>query len=229
MVWMTFFHAAFDFNHFGWIEQNFYADPFWVWQRTAIVSLFLLTAGMGQSIAYQELQPWMRFWRRWFQIALGALVVTAGSWLMYPQSFIYFGVLHGVALMLVVVRLSVTWGRWLWLAGAVALGLSWAAPAFHTRWPELAWLNQPGFNILGLISQKPRTEDFVPLLPWLGVMWWGSALAQTPRVRQALAAKIPGAQALTLLGRRSLVYYLLHQPVLIGTMMLVSFILGRPT
>ena len=38
-----------------------------------------------------------------------------------------------------------------------------------------------------------------------------------------------GAQALTLLGRRSLVYYLLHQPVLIGTMMLVSFILGQPT
>jgi uncharacterized membrane protein len=30
-------------------------------------------------------------------------------------------------------------------------------------------------NWLGLIGYKPITEDYVPLLPWLGVMWWGMA------------------------------------------------------
>ena len=42
---------------------------------------------------------------------------------MFPKSFIYFGVLHGIAVMLIVVRLTAGWGRWLWLAGAVALAL----------------------------------------------------------------------------------------------------------
>jgi len=30
-------------------------------------------------------------------------------------------------------------------------------------------------NWLGLITRKLVTEDYVPLLPWLGVMWWGVA------------------------------------------------------
>ena len=48
LLWMTGYHFAFDLNHFGHIRQNFYQDPVWTWQRTAIVSLFLLCAGLGQ-------------------------------------------------------------------------------------------------------------------------------------------------------------------------------------
>ena len=54
---------------------------------------------------------------------LSALLVSAGSYLVFPQSFIYFGVLHGIALMLVVVRLTAGWGAWLWPAGAIAIAI----------------------------------------------------------------------------------------------------------
>jgi len=36
-------------------------------------------------------------------------------------------------------------------------------------------MNAPALNWLGWISQKPITEDYAPLFPWLGVMWWGAA------------------------------------------------------
>ena len=42
-------------------------------------------------------QRWPRFWRRWAQVAGCALLVTLGSWLMFPRSLISFGVLHGIA------------------------------------------------------------------------------------------------------------------------------------
>ena len=42
MVWMTLFHFCIDLNHFGHIRQDFYEDPFWTWQRSAIVSLLKL-------------------------------------------------------------------------------------------------------------------------------------------------------------------------------------------
>ena len=44
IVWMTLFHFCFDLNHAGFIRQDFYSDPFWTWQRSAIVSLFLKVA-----------------------------------------------------------------------------------------------------------------------------------------------------------------------------------------
>ena len=222
VVWMTLFHFCFDLNQFGYIQQNFYTDPFWTGQRTAIVSLFLFCAGLGQAVAVQQGQSLQRFWRRWAQVAGCAVLVTAGSYLMYPKSFIYFGVLHGMAVMLLVMRFSASWGRWLWLAGAMVFALKFIAPYAHAYSPGLDFLHTPAFNWLGFISRKPITEDHVPLLPWLGVMWWGMAagqwlLAQRPHW---LSRAMPAAAApLVWLGRWSLSWYMLHQPVLIGALM----------
>jgi uncharacterized membrane protein len=230
IVWMTAFHFCFDLNHFGWIHQNFLGDPFWTRQRTAIVSLFLFCAGLGQAVAHVQGQGWPRFWRRWAQIAGCALLVTAGSWLMFPRSFIYFGVLHGIALMLVVVRLSARWGAWLWPAGLVAILLPLAAAPAHAAFGGLQVLNERWWNWIGFISVKPVTEDYVPLLPWLGVMWWGAAAGQwlLQHRDDFVRAPIPRAFGpLAWLGRWSLTWYMLHQPVLIGAVLLAGVVVRR--
>ncbi len=224
ILWMTVYHFCFDLNHFGWLKQNFYVDPFWTWQRTAIVSLFLFCAGLGQAVALAQGQRWGRFWKRWAQVAGCAMLVTAGSYWMYPRSFIYFGVLHGIALMLVVVRLTGGWGRWLWLAGALAILAKPFAEMAHGQWTGLDFLNGPAWNWLGLVSRKPITEDYVPLIPWLGIMWWGVAAGQwlLARRRHWVQKRMPTRTApLAWLGRWSLSWYMVHQPVLMGTLLLL--------
>lgn len=221
MLWMTAYHFCFDLNFFRLIREDFYRDPFWTWQRTAIVSLFLFTAGLSQAVAVHQGQTWARFWRRWLQVAGAALLVTAGSLLVFPNSFIYFGVLHGIAVMLIVVRLTAAWGAWLWLLGALAIGLKFVAPALIQWVPALEVLNTPWLNWLGVISRKPQTEDYVPLLPWLGVMWWGVAagrwvVLERPEWLVSVAPARGGRKALVLLGRWSLSFYLVHQPVLMA-------------
>ena len=219
IVWMTVFHFCFDLNQQGWIHQNFYTDPLWTWQRTAIVSLFLFCAGLGQAVAVAQGQSWPRFWTRWAQVAGCALLVTAGSYWMFPKSFIYFGVLHGIAVMLIIVRLTAGWGRWLWLAGGLAIALKFIALEVHGARAGADFLNEMGWNWLGLISRKPITEDYVPLVPWLGVMWWGMAAGQwlLAHRREWVQQPMPNATApLAWLGRWSLSWYMLHQPVLIG-------------
>ncbi len=211
IVWMAIFHFCFDLNYFGLIRQNFYTDPFWTLQRSAIVSLFLFCAGLGQAIALDQRQSPSRFWRRWAQVAGCALLVTLGSLWMFPRSFISFGVLHCIAVALLVMRVSGGAGRWLWPLGLAAILLPQFVqhPFFDTRWT----------NWLGLVTRKPVTEDYVPLLPWLGVMWWGLAAGQwvLARRRGWLTGALPAALApLAALGRWSLSFYMLHQPVLIG-------------
>ncbi|MBE7941174.1 MULTISPECIES: heparan-alpha-glucosaminide N-acetyltransferase [Ramlibacter] len=221
IVWMTAFHFSFDLNHFGWLRANFYSDPVWTTQRTVIVSLFLFCAGLGQAVALDQAQGWPRFWRRWAQVAGCALLVTAGSAFMFPRSFIYFGVLHGIALMLIITRVTAGAGRWLWLAGAAALALWACGPLLIAHWPALDVLNDRSLNWLGLISRKPITEDYVPLLPWLAVMGWGMAAGQwlLANHRAVLARRLPRWTApLAWLGRWSLSWYMLHQPVMIGVM-----------
>jgi uncharacterized membrane protein len=216
IVWMAAFHFAFDLNHFGLLEprQNFYHDPFWTLQRIAIVSLFMFCAGLGQAAAFDAGQGWPRFWRRWLQVAGCAVLVSAGSALMFPKSWISFGVLHGIALMLIASRLAAPLGGWLWPLGLLAVLLpQWVQhPFFDTRWT----------NWVGLVTRKPVTEDYAPLLPWLGVMLWGMAAGQwmLKHRRAALSGAVPRAlQPLATLGRWSLSFYMVHQPVFIGALL----------
>ena len=230
MLWMTAFHFAFDLNQFHLIaRQNFYADPFWTGQRLAIVTLFLGCAGVAQALARRPgaaAVPATRFWRRWAQVAGCAVLVSLGSAWMFPRSWISFGVLHAVAAMLLILHVVErtggaasgerpgAWRGWL-AAGAVALLLPQvvAHPLFDSRWT--GWV--------GLVTHKPVTEDFVPLLPWFGVMLWGMAATQLLLARAPawLTGPLPRPAApLALLGRWSLSFYMVHQPLFIGALML---------
>lgn len=229
IVWMVGFHFCFDLNHFGLWQppQRFLSDPFWTGQRTAIVSLFLLCAGLGQAVAWSQGQSAPRFWRRWGQVALCALLVSLGSAWMFPRTWISFGVLHGMVVMLLVLRWAVApWAanrpvgqRWvlgaLVLLGSLALvlPLAWRHPWFDSRWT----------NWTGLVTRLPLTEDYVPVLPWLGVLLLGVALGRWLMAHRSawLSKPLSGPMAvLAWLGRWPLSVYMLHQPVLIGGLLL---------
>jgi uncharacterized membrane protein len=217
IVWMAAFHFCYDLNYFRFIHQNFYTDPLWTVQRSCIVSLFLFCAGVGQAIALDQQQAWPRFWRRWAQVAGCALLVTMGSMWMFPKTFISFGVLHCIALLLIVLRLTAGAGGWLWPLGLLAIALPIVV--------QNAWFDTRWTNWIGLVTHKPITEDYVPLFPWLGAAWWGLAAGQQvlSQRREWITGALPRMlNPLAVLGRWSLSFYMLHQPVLIGLMMLVA-------
>jgi uncharacterized membrane protein len=133
--------------------------------------------------------------------------------------------LHGIAVMLIVARLTAGWGHWLWVCGALAIALKYIAIFVHSSNPNLDFLDGKIFNWLGLIGQKPLTEDYVPVLPWLGVMWWGMAAgAWLLRHQPALLQALPSQRHLAGLGRWSLSFYMLHQPVLMGLLTLAGLL-----
>lgn len=229
MVWMTLYHFCFDLNHFKWISADFYRDPVWTWQRTCIVSLFLLCSGMGQAVAVHQHQSWPRFCKRWAQVAACALMVTLASYVMYPRSFIFFGVLHGIAVMLLIVRYAALPQAWLWILGTLLIAMKFIAAYTHQYWGNIAFLNENTWSWLGLVSVKPITEDFVPLIPWLGVMLWGLAAGQWLLIHRPalLAGALPsGTRWLVWLGGWSLTYYMLHQPLMIGALTVVQQLRG---
>ena len=235
IAWMACFHFSFDLNlpDFGYLHppQSFYSDPFWTTQRFCIVSMFLLGAGAGQAVAVDAGQTWARFWRRWAQIAGCALLVSIGSMLMFPRSWISFGVLHGMAVMLILLRLLGTWLPPTRLARA-PLALTGVAACAAIAWMLPHWVSDPFFdtrltNWVGLITHLPATEDYVPVLPWFGMMLAGYLAAGVLLVhaRDAFTGGVPSfVRPLAVLGRWSLSFYMIHQLILIGSLELFRMV-----
>jgi uncharacterized membrane protein len=213
IVQMVVFHFCYDLSWFGYAAWDTRVDPFWTTWRTLIVAQFLFICGVSVALRHAYKQGWEGFWRRWLQIAAAALLVTAASYAAFPRGFIYFGVLHFVAVATVLLMLSARLGRWNALMGVLALMAGWwiQHPAFDPRW----------LNWIGFMPGKPITEDYVPLFPWIGVALLGLA-AGTGWAGKGFAGagRLPAPRWLAGLGRWSLTAYLVHQPILVGVLWL---------
>jgi len=214
VVAMVAYHFGFDLAYFRLTASDFHRDPFWLYARTLILSSFLLLAGVSLTLAQRSERGRARFWPHVAGIAACAFAVSLASYLVFPRSYIWFGVLHAIALSLVLIRPLARHPR-----VALAIGISvivagnlWSAPWFDNR----AW------GWLGFMTAKPVTEDYVPLFPWTGVMLVGVAAGHALLGRKfrpvAPFTRLPGA--LGWLGRHSLLVYMVHQPLLLGVLWL---------
>ena len=147
-------------------------DGRWIAWQSAIVTSFLFVVGISLASRddrdrRREASAWFDriFLRRWAQIAGAAALVTVGSAILFPESFIYFGVLHFIAVALWLCRPAPRLGAWAVVLGlaVIAVGLAVQIDAFDPRWID--WI--------GFAANKPITEDYVSLFPWLGVVLIG--------------------------------------------------------
>lgn len=211
---MIAYHFCFDLDYFSVIDADLNHDPFWLGARTLIVTLFLAVMGVSLQLAHRQGIRWQAVSHRLALLAGCAALVTLATWSLFPRSYVFFGILHFIALASLL-GLPFLNRPWLAIACGTALlgvGIFWSHPFF----------NGAPWQWIGLMTYKPITEDYVPLIPWFGVVLLGMAAGMT--LRNAPAKKLPigWRGALAWAGRHSLPIYLLHQPVLLGMLYLVT-------
>ncbi|MGQ9365215.1 heparan-alpha-glucosaminide N-acetyltransferase [Azospirillum sp. ST 5-10] len=218
---MVAYHFCWDLDFFGFARFALTSDPLWLAARTAIVSAFLLLVGYGLVLATARGLDRRRYGRRLGVLAAAAAAVSAVSYVGFPESPIFFGVLHHILVASVLGLAAVPLPAPVTAAlGAAVLALPAVVgpvPAFDAPW--LRWI--------GLMSHAPDSNDYVPLVPWFGVVLLGVALARLrPPRGPAPARPRPLVGALARVGRHSLAVYLLHQPVLFGALWLAAATAG---
>lgn len=210
---MVTYHAAWDADFLGLAPRGFFAGWGWDWFRYAILGSFLLLVGVGLVLAHGNGFRPRRFWRRLLLIAACAAVITLASALAFPNHMITFGVLHCIAVssLLGLAFLRLPW----FVTGVVGVAViaagALAFPAFDT--PRLGWI--------GFMETPPASRDFVPLVPWFGVVLLGMALGRAPIAwpfGNGGPSKTVVPRGLAGAGRHSLLVYMAHQPVLFLTM-----------
>ena len=217
---MAIYHFTWDLEFFGYVAPGLTADGGWKLFARCIASSFLFMAGFSLFLAHAggvELRPYLK---RLGMIVAAAAVITLATFLAVRDGFIFFGILHQIALASVLGLLFI---RLPWPVTLVASALFiWAPLALRAPFFDagpLLWV--------GLSTVPVRSNDYVPLFPWFGAVLAGIGLAQllsSAGLLGLLASWRPGAwtRPFTLAGRHSLAIYLIHQPVLIGLVWLFA-------
>lgn len=225
LIAMATYHFSWDLEFFGYLEPGTSTQGFLKLYARAIASSFLFLAGFSLVLAHYpklRLKPFLR--RLGIIIAAAAAISVATLWFT-PDSWIFFGILHAIALSSLIGLAFIQMPPLLTL---VAAGVAIAVPVF-LRSPAF---DAPWFWFLGLSETLPRSNDYVPLLPWIGALLTGIAVARllVDSGKLIWIDRLPtGPVWLRWGGRHSLTVYLLHQPILIAGLYLASLIIPPPT
>lgn len=206
---MLVFHFCFDLNEFGYIHIDQLGNPFWLNFRLFIVSLFIGVSGISLVIATQRGIRWQKFLRREAILLACVALVSIGSFVEFPDSWIFFGILHFIAVASVMALPFVRFGLPSLVLGVGILLLS--------QWGKHPFFDQPALQWLGLMTHNPVTKDYVPLVPWFGVMligiFIGNYIQHWKLFRVDLRSRV-WTMPLLWLGKHSLLVYIIHQPIL---------------
>ncbi|MGI9048185.1 MAG: heparan-alpha-glucosaminide N-acetyltransferase [Rubrobacteraceae bacterium] len=228
LLMMALYHTLYDLQSFGGyaIEAT---SGFWARFADATAFSFLFLVGVSLAIRYsreEERQPggstFGKYLRRGLKVLGYGMILTLVSWSL-GIGVIIFGILHliGVSIILAYPFLRFRLVNLILAIPLIALGIYIQVNGVYTSGP---WLLP-----LGILPNSPIfMPDYRPLLPWFGVVLLGLFVGKVVygnRKRERGSASAPRpAGPLAFLGRNSLLFYFVHQPVIIATLILFGII-----
>ncbi len=213
----------------GWREMFLTSRRYWNWDvrvvtRYVVIFFFLVLTGICCSFSKSNL-------KRGAKLGIVALGLTAATWVIgYVTNdvdmTIAFGVLHCIALTLILVGLleKLTANKWVYLG----IGLAMTAFGGHLYF-QAERLYYGSENIIAIVAKSmvglaKCGSDCFPLLFFGGQVFLGVFLGKLLYAkRKSVFGWRYHNNPLTFIGRNSLVIYVAHQviiPVILGVIML---------
>ncbi len=222
IILMICFHIAYDLKYFELLNFDINSTP-WTIFRISIFSLFFLLVGISLSIGKERGKQFKNYFKRGLKVFFWGMIITLVSYIFMRQGFVFFGVLHfiGLSIILAYPFLRFTYLNLLFAVPIIVLGFYLFSISFDFQW--LLWI--------GLKPNGFYTVDYFPLLPYFSIILIGIFLGKKlyPNTMRAFKLKDSPTSVfvkfIDFLGKKSLVIYLIHQPVIIGVLLGVKYLL----
>ena len=208
LVMMLVLNFVTDLNHFG-IMNTETGDQWW-WLARIAASLFVGISGVSYFLAHRLEYDFTKTSGRTKRLIFWAFVITIITYIFEPSAYVRFGVLHLLALASIVAFPVARKPEFALGIGLILLIIPLSSNS------NLVWL---GLRETGFIA-----VDYFPLNPWLGIFFIGLALASRIYPEGKPLTEIQWPEKWLWFGRNTLTIYVIHQPILIGFLVLTGLV-----
>ena len=227
---MVFYHAFFTMAYFFNFKPAYLLFNFFTPIEPIFDGLFILISGVCSKLSKSN-------FKRGAKLLLIALFISAVTYIFVPQAFIAFGILHMLSLSMIIFALLQKFLDKIPLIFGFTTSLILFCITFPISHGYLGLFNLHlvdippswySFNFLfpfGIYNSSFFSSDYFPLLPWIFLFFAGSFLGdlansnRLPKFMYELKFKF-----LSLLGRHSLLIYVLHQPIIYFICYLINLV-----
>lgn len=212
IIMMIAFHFIYDLNSFGFSDIPLFTHWAGIAWRCLIVFLFLSAVGISLVIAHGKGIKFKKFLKRLLYLGIAALFVSAGTYVMFPDGWVYFGILHLIWFSTIIAISFVNLPKTsLLIAALILIGAIFDQPNLSF----ISYLLEP-YLPLGSV-------DYYPLFPWLSFVFIGIYLGHNPYYQKIFIFRL---NWLEVIGKHALIIYLTHQLVLFSVVSLAYNLLN---
>ena len=211
IVLMVIYHAAFDLIFFFGVRLDLFSCDSVNLLRDFFAGLFIFISGVSCKFSSNNVE-------RGFKCLACGLGITIITYIFFKEYAIYFGILHMLGLSMILYglfknflskikfpTLGIIISGLLFALSRSVLPLPFGLRSDFGRW--MFWL--------GGFSEGSSAFDYFPLLPWIFVFLAGTFFGVF-----AIEHRLPNffynrhSRLIAFIGRKTLLIYLLHQPVI---------------
>lgn len=236
-VYLDGWFSNFNEVHNGFIDamvefaRNYWNSDLRFWGHYIFVSLFLFLVGTSCALSRDNV-------RRGAGLGVFAMAFTGVSFVLKDigvlEDGIVFGILDCIALSILcaaAVDTATKGNKWVNLFLPLALGTVILSVGISRQFWTISydWNFDPSHMLGYIIGTNAFGDDWFGLFPYVGMvligMYWGKAVYKT---RTSLLPILDGKwnKPVKFVGRHALIFYIVHQAVLSGIVMLVCMALG---
>ena len=211
---MAIYHLLFNLKFFNIIALDVFTNPYTIIWRGFIIGTFLICAGVSLVLLYYKIEKKGLLQKSFIGIrnlALSALLVTIATYILFPQTYIYFGILHFILMAKLIGIVALRLGGMINLLVGVGILI-----AFFSIGSWNPFMPYYGVGIIPL-----ETLDMVNTVPWLGLFFIGLFLGHYPFYKYLPCFNI---SIIMWMGRKPLLLYLVHQALLFPLVYLIYWI-----
>lgn len=215
---MPIYHTVYNLYVVGLIDSRWTSHLFWQIYQHLGLGTFVLVSGMAFTLSTKNRINWARLLKRVAKLALVAGLISLATYVVMPERFVRFGVLHFFTLTIVIAPLLRPVKQWLVFPGLliIATGIVVTKAGLY---PE------PWLYITGLMSDRPSSMDYIPLVPWFGVFLVGMGVAHYLPSRPAGTVAKQWMTPVIWLGKHSLPFYVIHQLVVYAVLWSIAYLI----